>query len=150
MLGQAIRTHWFALVRDVLAMGYRTSDMFTTLSVAEMVAIVLACPPQSSLRWFMNGQWSQEAQLIANQQEQAAGLAKLPQPYERPGLEERPASPNKLFNSEAYGWDEFTAMEQKRAEFGAEQAKSGVAPRNSRTKVWGAQGVKTDSAMGAR
>lgn len=152
MLGRVIGDHWHALVRDVLALGYRTDDMFTTLSVAEMVAIVAAAPPHSSLRWFMDGQWSRTDQLLANMQEQNAGLATLPQPYERPGLEERPTAQgsNKLFNADAKDWDEFTELESKRAAYAADMAARGVKPTNSRTKVWGAQGVKSDSALGAR
>jgi hypothetical protein len=136
MLGQVIGTYWLPLVRDVLAMGYRADDILTTLSVAEMVAIVAAAPPSSSLQHYMNGGWSQTDQLLANMQEQNAGLAHMEQPYVRPGLESRPVDPNKMFNADSYTWDEFTELEEKRAAWHAEQTEKGIAPKNTRVKVW--------------
>jgi len=89
MLGRVIGQHWLPLVRDVLALGYRAEDILTTLSVAEMAAIVCAAPPTSSVALAINGGWTKEAHMLANMQEQNAGLAELPRPYERPGVEKR-------------------------------------------------------------
>jgi hypothetical protein len=68
----------------------------------------------------LDGGWSREAQLLANWQEQQAGLAELEQPYQRPGIAERPDQ--RLFRGDALDWDEFTRREQERytaAESGA-------------------------------
>ncbi len=137
MLGQVIGTHWHALVRDVLALGYRADDMFTTLSVAEMVAIVIAAPPNSSLKYFMEGGWSRTDHLLANMQEGGAGLANLTQPYERPGLEERPSggSDNKAFHAESYTWDKFDELNKKRYTYADELAAKGIKSTNTRVRV---------------
>jgi hypothetical protein len=118
MLAAVIRRHWHALVRDVLSLGRRASDMFTErLTFAEMVSIVVGAPPTSSVRHFLDGGWSREAQLIANLQEQQAGVATMKQPYARPGINERvddPTEQQSFFHSDPYTWTEFDELERKR------------------------------------
>lgn len=131
MLGRAIGMHWHALVRDVLALGYRASDMFTTLSVADMVAIVAGAPPTSSLRHFMDGGWSRTDHLLANMQEEKAGIATQVDPYPRPGLEKRQdwgGDGNKLFNAQAMTWAEMDEKDRKRAAYADDLAMRGITP----------------------
>lgn len=128
MLGRAIGDHWYAVVRDVLALGYRTEDILTELSVADMVAIVYAAPPNSSLRYFLDGGWSREAQLLANMQEQYAGIAKLEQPYQRPGSEFRPPAQGKAFNASAMSWTEMDERNKKRYALADQLARKGSRP----------------------
>jgi hypothetical protein len=86
MVGRVITEYRPALVRDLLALGFRATDMFTPrLSFYELTCIIIASPPTSSVRYFLDGGWSREAQILANIQEGEAGLSKLSQPYERPG-----------------------------------------------------------------
>jgi hypothetical protein len=112
MLAHVVCECWHALVRDVLAMGYRIEDMFTTLKLREMVSIVVAAPPGSSVRWYLDKGWTREAQLLADMNEQRAGVMKLEEPYDRVGLERRqeaepPASSGgKFFQMEAIPWEE--------------------------------------------
>lgn len=144
MLGQAIRDYWHALVRDVLALGFTTADMFTTLSVAEMVAIVVGAPPNSSLRYFIDGGWSREAQLLANINEQNAGVANLQAPYERPGTEFKPAASGKAFNADVFTWDEFDELNKKRYTIADELARKGQkAPGNTNGRVFSPGGGVT-------
>ena len=112
MLAHVVGECWHALVRDVIALGFRIEDMFTTLSVRDMVSIVCAAPPGTSVRWYLDKGWSREAQLLADLNEQRAGVAKLPASYTRPGLERRveadPVAPGggKFFQTEAISWEE--------------------------------------------
>lgn len=116
MLALVIRRHWHALVRDILALGYRASDMFTELTFAEMVAIVVGAPPSSSVRCAVDGGWSKEAHILANMAEGNAGLAKISEPYARPGIEDRMPAPKagSFFQADAYTWDEFDELQRKR------------------------------------
>lgn len=108
-LARVVGECWHALVRDLLTMGYRAEDMFTTLSLSEMISIVVGAPPTSSVRYFLDEGWSREAQLLANLQEQHAGIGQLHQPYPRPGIAQREADPmadGKFFPGEAMTWEE--------------------------------------------
>lgn len=139
MLGRAIGMHWLALVRDVLALGFRRSDILTTLSVSEMVAIVVAAPPQSSLRDAFDGGWSREAQLLANMQEQNAGLMELPKPYDRPGTEDREpwGEGKEMFGGKAQEmtWEEAERRDQERYAAAAAAAERGYKPTNTRVRT---------------
>ncbi len=79
-----------AVERDVIHEGYHLSDIGHGLSFSEFVSIVLAAPRDSAVRWAIDGGWSQEAHLLANQQEQQAGLLDLGARYPRPGVEAEP------------------------------------------------------------
>lgn len=108
-LARVVGECWHALVRDLLTMGYRAEDMFTTLSLSEMISIVVGAPPTSSVRYFLDEGWSREAQLLANMQEQYAGLGQISQPYPRPGIAQREADPMegaKFFPMQAMSWEE--------------------------------------------
>ena len=122
MLTRVVGECWHALVRDVLALGYRTEDMFTTLTLADMVSIVVASPPNSSVRDALSEGWSHTDHLLANMQEQAAGVAKLGEAYPRPGLAERPEDPTTgtgFFPAEVITWEEADARDKARNEWGA-------------------------------
>ena len=125
MLASVIRKYWHALVRDILALGYRASDMFTTLTFSEMVSIVLGSHPQTSVRYFIDQGWTREAHLLANMQEQAAGVARVHEPYNRPGVDQRVDDPmaGRFFKSDAMTWTEMDEMDRKR--YSAENAPTG-------------------------
>lgn len=119
MLTHAVSAHWHAVVRDVLALGYRIGDIFTTLGLEEMLAIVVAAPPQSSLRHFLDGGWSREAHLLANLSESAGGVSTINDRYERPGVQHT-ADPARLapdgseiFRAEVMTWEEMDQMDKK-------------------------------------
>lgn len=115
MLTQAVGFHWHALVRDVLALGYRARDIFTELDLGEMVSIVVAAPPDSSLRYHLDGGWSREAHLLANMAEQRAGIADLKDAYERPGLDQRAQSQDdRLLKADVMSWDEMDRLDERR------------------------------------
>jgi hypothetical protein len=116
MLATVIRRYWHALVRDLLVLGYRVSDMFSTLSIADMVSIVVGAPPTSSVRWFLDQGWTRESHLLANMAESQAGIAKITEPFPRPGLEDRTPNPmrSSFFQADSYTWDEFDELEAKR------------------------------------
>jgi hypothetical protein len=131
MLTQVVGAHWHALVRDVLSLGYRIKDMFLgELGLAELVAIVVAAPPQSSIRHFMDEGWSREAHLLANMAEQRAGLTDLNEAYDRPGLDERGNSPNdgRIVRADVMTWEEMDKLDAERRK----SAPGGVTTK----KVW--------------
>ena len=129
-----IRKFWHALVRDVIALGYRASDMFTTLSFSEMCSIVLGSHPQTSLRYFMDQGWSREAHLLANMQEQQAGVSRVHEPYTRPGVDQRMPDPEagKFFQSDAMTWTEMDEMDRKRYSESAPVGKNHSRPLKAR------------------
>jgi hypothetical protein len=117
MLTQAVGAHWHALVRDVLSLGYRIRDMFSgELGLAELVSVVVAAPPNSSLRYFLDQGWSREAHLLANMAEQRAGLSDLNEAYDRPGLADRGNSPNdgRIVRADVMTWAEMDKLDQER------------------------------------
>lgn len=120
MLTHAVANHWPAVVRDVLGLGYRRRDIFTTLDLEEMLAIVVAAPPNSSVRYFADEGWSREAHLLANLTEQQAGITSIPQAYDRPGMDQRVVDParlapdgSELFRGEVMTWEEMDQMDEK-------------------------------------
>ena len=138
MLARVVGQHWFPLVRDVLSLGYKTEDMFTTLSVAEMVAIVQAAPPDSSIRFFMDGGWTRTDHLLANMQEDSAGLANLSSPYERPGVDDEDlGDPRKMFGgkSSEMTWEEAAERDKERYAAAARMAEQGIKPKNTRVRT---------------
>jgi hypothetical protein len=137
MLTEAVGTHWHALVRDVIALGKDPDDMFLTkdLSFAKMVSIVVAAPPTSSLRWYLDGGWSREAQLLANMQEQGAGISTLNQPYMRPGGPDpaETAVASTFFPAEAMTWEEMDRRDAERYKTAVERDYKPVGKTHSRT-----------------
>ena len=133
MLTHVVGACWHALVRDVLALGYRTEDMFTTLSLADMVSIVAGAPPGSAVRHWLDQGWTRTDHLLANAQEQNAGVAKLPGAYPRPGLAQRPEDPManaRFFPAEVITWEEADARDKARNERGATYK-----PKNTRVRT---------------
>jgi hypothetical protein len=123
MVQQVVCEHRHALVRDLLSLGYREADLFTDrLSFYELTCIIVAAPPTSSVRYFLDGGWSREAQLLANMQEQQSGMTKLAHPYERPGQvvtagQRTAADPfggNAWFEADEMTWEEMDRREAER------------------------------------
>lgn len=116
-VGRVITWHRMALVRDLLALGYRATDMFTDrLSFYELTCIIVAAPPDSSVRYFLDGGWSREARILANWHEQQAGLAHMVQPYERPDQVVFPVKPtaDNPFGDGIFKADEMSLEEMDR------------------------------------
>jgi hypothetical protein len=118
MVGRVLADYRPALIRDLRAMGLRATDMFTErLTFYELTCIIIASPPDSSVRYFLDGGWSLEAQLMANMQEQQRGFSELSHPYERPGTSlATDANPfgGGWFKADSMDWDEFTIRERER------------------------------------
>jgi len=134
MLARVVGQFWHALVRDVMSMGYRASDLFTELSIAEVLSIILGAGPSSSVQYCLDGGWSREAHLLANLQESNSGLATLQQPYSRPGLDVRPEAPDHgrdILHGQSMTWEEMDEMDTRRAAAAA----SGKAGK-SRATTW--------------
>jgi hypothetical protein len=113
MVGRVVTHYRAALVRDLLALGFRATDMFSPrLSFYELTCIIVASPPNSSVRYYLDGGWSREAQLIANLQEQQAGFGKLREPYERPGQVMAAASASNPFGGGLFEGAEAMDMEE--------------------------------------
>jgi hypothetical protein len=128
---------WHALARDVIALGYRRQDMFTTLDLSDMISIVVGAPPTSSVRYFLDGGWSKEAHLLANLQEQRAGIGELTEPYPRPGVEARPSDPMEgagFFPMQAMSWEEADKRDAER--YAANKPKG-----RSRSRTYSANGM---------
>lgn len=90
-LVDTLATHWRAVQRDLLTLGYRESDIGTRLDLGEMIAVVCAAPAGTAVRWALEQGWSREAHLLANLTEREAGLINLPSRYPRPGIDVQPA-----------------------------------------------------------
>ena len=89
-----LRRHWHAVQRDLLALGYRKRDIFTTLNLNEMMSIVLAAPPGTATYYAVNGGWTTTDHLLATMGEQQAGLVQLHERLPRPGVTDvRPSKP---------------------------------------------------------
>ena len=114
MLTAAVGRYFHALQRDLLALGCRAADMFTDrLTIAELVSIVVAAPPTSSLRYFMDNGWSRTDHLLANMTETQSGVAELSEPYERPGLGDRSPGDN-IFPADVMSWEEMDRLDAQR------------------------------------
>lgn len=87
-LAGVLANHERAVERDLLAMGYRMTDIGTGLSLNELASVVFAAPTGSAVRWAIDGGWTPEAHLLANAQEQNAGLLELGSRYSRPGVQD--------------------------------------------------------------
>ncbi|HVQ84617.1 MAG TPA: hypothetical protein VMS84_07560 [Mycobacterium sp.] len=105
MLVRVVGECWHAFHYDVMRLGRDVNS----LTLAEMITVVVGAPPTSSVRYFLDGGWSREAQLLANMQEQQAGIGTLSQPYPRPGVAAREVDPMegaKFFPMQAMSWEE--------------------------------------------
>jgi hypothetical protein len=130
MLTAAVGRYHHALVRDLLALGYRPRDMFTDrLTFSELVSIVVAAPPTSSLRWFLDNGWTRTDHLLANMTETAAGVAELSSPYERPGIEDRSPGAS-MFPADVMSWEEMDRRELQR--YGPDAPN----PGRTHSRVW--------------
>jgi hypothetical protein len=93
MVARALNEHEYAVHLDILRLGYRKSDWFTTLSTFDMIAIIAGADPNSAIYHAFNGGWTTSDHLLATMYEQQAGL--VPggsQRIARPGVTDvRPA-----------------------------------------------------------
>lgn len=78
--------HWHAIKRDLMALQRSADEIDAgTLPFHELVSIVVAAPPGTACFQALDG-WSKEAQLLANLQEQDAGLIGMQRRHVRPGV----------------------------------------------------------------
>jgi hypothetical protein len=93
-LARVLNQHLYAVQRDILALGYRRHDMFTTLNIQDMLSIVVAAQPGTAIYHAVNDGWTLTDHLIATTGEQQAGLTELRKRILRPGVTDiRPAKP---------------------------------------------------------
>jgi hypothetical protein len=113
MLAHVVGDCWHAFHRDVMALNRDVN----ALTLAEMVSVVVGAPPGSSVRHWLDGGWSQEAQLLANMAEQNAGIATMTEPYARPGVAQRPEDPlrgTQFFPADVITWEEADRRDAQR------------------------------------
>lgn len=89
-LAAAIRNHWNAVERDLLALGYHADDIGTKLTTCELISIVVAAPPGTAVHHFDPNAWSRTDELLANLGEQHAGVLSLNARYARPQVDSAP------------------------------------------------------------
>lgn len=88
-VAEIVTDHRLAVTRDLLDLGYRWSDVGDSVGVEEFLAVVLAAPPNSSIRFYaVDQEWTQTDHLLANLGEQQAGAVNLAGRYPRPGLQQ--------------------------------------------------------------
>lgn len=73
-----------------------------------MLAIAVMAPQGTAVYESMSGGWTREAHLLANMQEQNAGVAALGQRYQRPGVTDQ-RSP-RFVPMDDYSMEEMDAM----------------------------------------
>lgn len=78
-------------------LGRKSED---PLSLNEFISFVLGASPYSALGVAVNDGWTKTDHLLANMQEQHAGLIKLAGRYTRPGVEEDPNQEGNEENNE--------------------------------------------------
>lgn len=130
-LAAAIRNHWHAVERDLLALGYHADDIGTKLTTCELISVVLAAPPGTAVHHYDPNAWSRTDELIANLGEQQAGLFSLNARYARPQVDSTPVKPYSEFNTlapyrgimlDSAPVDEFTAKLKERQRIAREGA----------------------------
>lgn len=83
----AIGSHWHAVQRDLLSLGLRAADMFTPkITASEVLSIIVAAPPGSSVRYAVDAGWSLTDHILATDLEHRAGFIDLPGRMVRPGV----------------------------------------------------------------
>lgn len=132
-LAAAIKNHWHAVERDLLALNYCADDIGTKLSTCQLISIVLAAPPGTSVHHFDPHAWSRTDELIANLGEQQAGLLNLNARYARPQVDTTPVKPYSEMDSmapymgialESAPVDEFTTKLKARQRRAREEAET--------------------------
>jgi hypothetical protein len=130
-LAAAIRNHWHAVERDLLAMGYHADDIGVNLTTCELISVVLAAPPGTAVHHYDPNAWSRTDELIANLGEQQAGLLNLNARYARPRVDSTPVKPYNEFDAlppykgivlESAPVDEFTVKLKERQRIAREGA----------------------------
>lgn len=133
--------HWHAIKRDLLAMQRSADEIDAgTLPFLDLVSIVVASPPGTAVFFAMDG-WSKEAQLLANRQEQAAGLIDLQRRHERPGVPLGPPRANQATLIQPQGGVRRTKVEMDTMEIGDWI--------QARGKNWGLSGAEIEGQMKA-
>jgi hypothetical protein len=98
--------------------------MFSTLDLADMLAIAVAPPPGSAVHDAMHGGWTRTDHLLANMQEGNAGLVELNHRYDRPGAYEEPSQ--KFVPMDDMSWDEMDAALEANYALGPSSEMAGV------------------------
>lgn len=114
MLAHVVGECWHAFHRDVLTLPGRDLE---SLSLAEMVSVVVGAPPGSAVRHWLDDGWTRTDHLLANQQELHYGTATMAEPYPRPGVAQRvedPTSNARFFPAEVITWDEAERRDKER------------------------------------
>jgi hypothetical protein len=114
MLAHVVGECWHAFHRDVLTLPGRDIN---SLSLAEMVSVVVGAPPGSAIRHWLDDGWTRTDHLLANQQELRAGVATMSEPYQRPGVDQRvddPAQGTRFFPAEVITWEEADRRDKER------------------------------------
>jgi hypothetical protein len=94
-LAACIRDHWHAVERDLMTLGRTADDIGTdSLTVCQLISVVLAAPPGSAVHHFDPNRWSSTDELLANLGEQQAGLLSLSGRYPRPQVDSSPVKPS--------------------------------------------------------
>jgi hypothetical protein len=112
--------HRHAVIRDLCSLGFSAD---TPIGIDEVVAIIMASPPGSAVRYAIEDGWSHTDHLLANLAEQGAGLSHLPKPYQRPGATPTAApapDPGPLRSDGSFAFspmtvDDFKAQRERRA-----------------------------------
>lgn len=98
--------------------------MFTVLDLADMLAIAATAPQGTAVFESMSGGWTREAHLLANMQEQQAGVVELNNRYDRPGMYDQPKQ--KFVPMDDYSMEEFDAMLEANYSLGPSSEMAGV------------------------
>jgi hypothetical protein len=136
-VAEIVVEHRHPVVRDLLALGYRLDDIGDRLPFADFLSVVLAAPPNSSIRFYaIEKQWPQTDHLLANMAEQQAGIVTINGRYPRPGLvvEEpvkhagAPMTADGQLNMAPMSLDEFRARRERDRARAAELAQAELNP----------------------
>ena len=137
-VAEIVVEHRHPVVRDLLALGYRLDDIGDRLPFADFLSVVLAAPPNSSIRFYaIEKQWPQTDHLLANMAEQQAGIVSINGRYPRPGLPTEstevahpglPVTPDGQLNMMPMSLDEFRARRERDQTRAAELAKAELKP----------------------
>lgn len=74
MLARAVSRHEHAVQREILQLGYRKSDWFTSLSTYDMIAIVIGADHNSALFYALNDGFGLTDHLLATMYEHQNGF----------------------------------------------------------------------------
>lgn len=141
-LTRAVGGHWHAVQRDLIQLGKDEDFDAGRLPVSKLGSIVLAAQPGTATYHALNGGWTPEAHLLANQLEQRAGLLDVTRRTPRPTVADepaqpKPANPNRVVPFDSLPIEEF---ERLRAANYARGKSRGRKPRGRASRPKGMTG----------